>query len=78
MSNTQRLQAKVAELSAKCASYKDGIANLRTHLSGDKFKGADQDGARKDWIAVADVSRWLDCIENDAEEASSPAEGVAA
>jgi hypothetical protein len=67
--NIDELQEQVIDLTAQVKSFRDGIANLRTHLASEKFKGLASDGGRRDWIAIADVSRWLDCIELDAVDA---------
>lgn len=58
-----RLQSSVRELEQTIAAYSQGIADLRAHLQSAKFQGIDQDGDRKDWIATADVLRWLDGID---------------
>ena len=35
------------------------MMNFAEHLDLDKFKGVDEDGERKDWIATADVIQRL-------------------
>jgi hypothetical protein len=47
------------------------------HLHGEKFRGFEPDGSRKDWIAVADVLAWLTIIKDaepgQADDAVEPA-----
>ena len=58
-----RLQIEVAARDRALASARYHLQALRQHLDLPKFKGTDQDGDRKDWIATADVNHWLDPIE---------------
>jgi hypothetical protein len=55
-----QLQADLAEERAKLAATRAAIADLRSHLHGNKFQGCAPDGSRKDWIATADVWRWIE------------------
>lgn len=71
MNVIQRLRADNAMLRTQVAAYADGFAALRAHLDSSKFKGADLDGERKDWISTEDVRRWLAVIENDVNDPAS-------
>lgn len=62
MNYIQRLQAEVAELQAQQALIAERTQEFREHLNSPKF-GPQADGERGDWIAVADVQRWLTFIE---------------
>jgi hypothetical protein len=37
-----------------------GLTAFRIHIDGPKFQGVDTDGGRKDWIATADVTNWIE------------------
>jgi hypothetical protein len=52
---TQYLQDKIEAM-------KDEILAFRKHLQSAKFHNSDT--AQNDWIATADVNRWLDNINN--------------
>ena len=60
-----KLQQEVAARDRALISTRQGLRDLRQHLELPKFNGTDQDGERLDWIATADVSRWLDNIETN-------------
>ena len=57
-----RLQADVASAQAELAAKAEAIQAFHIHLAGEKFRGIEADGSRKDWIAVADVLAWLAII----------------
>jgi len=38
---------------------RDAAADFRAHLAGAKFQGFEEDGDRKDWIAVADAAAYV-------------------
>jgi hypothetical protein len=41
----------------------EALRAFRTHIASEKFSGFDQDGSRRDWIAVRDVdARLLEII----------------
>jgi outer membrane murein-binding lipoprotein Lpp len=63
-----RLEGEVKELNAKLAAMQEEIQNFRRHLQSSKFQNVEGQ-ERNDWIAVADVQRWLDNIVN-AEQSS--------
>jgi outer membrane murein-binding lipoprotein Lpp len=63
-----RLEGEVKELNAKLAAMQEEIQNFRRHLQSNKFQNVEGQ-ERNDWIAVADVQRWLDNIVN-AEQSS--------
>lgn len=62
MNHIVRLQADVATAHAALAAKAEAIQAFRVHLAGEKFRGIEADGSRKDWIAVADVLAWLATI----------------
>jgi hypothetical protein len=49
------------ELEERQKGYGERIEEFKDHLHSDKFKDFDING-RKDWIAVADVLRWVHYI----------------
>ena len=53
----------ITMLKEREAATEQWESQFRSHLHSDKFKGTDN-GERKDWIAVADVLRWLDTLNN--------------
>jgi hypothetical protein len=59
-----RLEAEVKEANAKLAAMQEQIIAFRQHLQSSKFQNTETE--RNDWIATADVQRWLDLI-RDAE-----------
>jgi hypothetical protein len=62
MNYIHRLQAGFNQARDQIAAIDAEIQAFRLHLTGDKFCGYEADGERKDWIATADVHRWLDRI----------------
>ncbi len=38
---------------------RDAATDFRAHLAGAKFQGFEQDGGRKDWIAVVDADAYV-------------------
>lgn len=44
---------------------RERIQELREHLASPKFNAVATDGSRTDWIATADVNRWLTYIVAD-------------
>lgn len=63
MNYIKRLELERAELQDRAALALDTARQFRAHLHSSKFQGVDQDGDRKDWIAVQDVLAYLDSIE---------------
>ena len=41
------------------------LTDFEAHLLSDKFTGTEPSGERKDWIAVADVLRWLELLKSE-------------
>jgi molecular chaperone GrpE (heat shock protein) len=62
------LQNELKDANAKLAAMQEEIQNFRRHLQSSKFQNVEGQ-ERNDWIAVADVQRWLDNIVN-AEQSS--------
>jgi acid stress-induced BolA-like protein IbaG/YrbA len=60
------LQNRVADLeraaAVRQANIQGWLHDFRAHLISAKFQGQDPDGSRRDWIATADVNRWLDTL----------------
>ncbi len=71
MNDIHPLQAEFTEAHDQLAAIHDEIRQFRIHLASDKFCGYEADGGRKDWIATADVHRWLDRIANAALPATA-------
>jgi len=59
MNYISRLQAEVASLEQEVRAMRDAAADFRAHLAGAKFQGFEEDGDRKDWIAVADAAAYV-------------------
>lgn len=57
-----RLENDLQAANDKLAAMKEEIQNFRRHLQSSKFVNTETE--RNDWIAVADVQRWLDNIVN--------------
>ena len=64
MNHIVRLQADLSAAHAAIAARDEAIQAFRVHLDGDKFRGVEAGGARKDWIAVADVLAWVRIIQS--------------
>lgn len=56
----QTLKTIVDERGERLAHLHERIEWMRSHLLSSKFCGVDTDGARKDWIATADVLRFIE------------------
>lgn len=63
MNYIKQLEADVAELNNVVFTRVDRIQEFRTLLQSSKFAPVQSDGSRGDWIATADVFRWLQYIE---------------
>jgi hypothetical protein len=59
-----RLREQVEGLEAGDKALRERIQEFRMHLAGPKFTGTEHDGSRKDWIATADVERWIEYVLN--------------
>lgn len=64
MNYIQKLQCDVVQLNGDILTRADRIAEFREHLQSSKFAPVQSDGSRGDWIATADVFRWLQYIED--------------
>ena len=62
MNHIQRLTADLQTANDKVAAMKEEIIAFRAHLQSPKFQNTDT--AQNDWIATADVQRWLTNIVN--------------
>ena len=56
----QTLQTIAADRAERLTQLHERIEWMRAHLLSSKFSGVDLDGARKDWIATADVLRFIE------------------
>lgn len=63
MNYIKRLEADLQTAEDKLAAMKEEIQNFRRHLQSSKFQNVEGQ-ERNDWIATADVLRWLDNINN--------------
>ena len=59
-----RLREQITTLAAGDKALRERIQEFRVHIAGPKFSGTEHDGSRKDWIATADVERWLEYVLN--------------
>ncbi|WP_459677985.1 hypothetical protein [Acidisoma sp. 7E03] len=59
MTYIRTLQGRLASAEEALRAKDEAVTEFRIHLDHPKFQGTDADGSRKDWIAVADVLRWL-------------------
>lgn len=59
-----RLEAEVREAQAAAQALADRFQVLREHLALPKYAPVQPDGTRGDWIATADVQRWLRYLEH--------------
>jgi len=56
------LEYSVKELTEKDNDIRERMDEFKAHLYSDKFINSDIERDRKDWIAVADVLRWINYI----------------
>jgi hypothetical protein len=61
MNYIKQLEADLAESNQIIYTRNDRVQELLEHLASAKFYSS-ADGDRADWIAVADVRRWLQYI----------------
>lgn len=59
-----QLEDQVTELAAQRTALEGRFQAMREHLARPKFAAVQPDGSRGDWIAIADVQRWLRYLEN--------------
>lgn len=62
MNYIKRLEADLQAAQDKMAAMQEAMQDFRRHLQSAKFVNTETE--RNDWIAVADVQRWLDNINN--------------
>ena len=62
MNYIKTLQAIGDERGQRLADLHQQIEWMRGHLLSPKFQGEDPDGSRRDWIATADVLRWIETL----------------
>ncbi len=55
MNYIKKLQEEVEEHKAARAEAVELIDEFMNHLQSTKFRGAEEDGTRRDWIATGDV-----------------------
>lgn len=63
MNYIKQLEADKAELNNTILTRAERIQELREYLASAKFNYDPADGSRTDWVALADVRRWLQYIE---------------
>jgi hypothetical protein len=63
LNHIQRLQADLTAANDKIAAMNEALNDLRRHLLSAKFQ-TPQNGERADWIATADVLRWVENIKS--------------
>ena len=56
----KKLEAIGTERAERLQAMHERIEWMRAHLLSAKFTGIDADGDRKDWIATADVLRFIE------------------
>lgn len=64
MNYIKQLEVAKVELNDAILTRAERIQEFRTHLQSSKFASVQSDGSRGDWIATADVFRWLQYIED--------------
>lgn len=62
MNHIKRLETDKSELLDAIITRDEKVQEFREYLQSSKF-GPQADGSRGDWIAVADVERWLRYID---------------
>lgn len=68
MNYIKQLEQERAELQNQLITRAERIQELREYLQSSKFAAVQSDGSRGDWVAVADVLRWLQFIEEPVGE----------
>jgi hypothetical protein len=56
----KKLEYEKAQLEGQIAALEEGLSAFRSHIDSPKFCGVEADGGRKDWIATADVTNWIE------------------
>jgi len=68
MNYIKQLEQERSELQEIIIARAERVQEFREHLLSSKFAPTQQDGSRGDWIAVADVFRWLQYVEDTRKE----------
>jgi len=68
MNYIKQLEQERSELQEIIIARAERVQEFREHLLSSKFAPIQLDGSRGDWIAVADVFRWLQYIEDTRKE----------
>jgi hypothetical protein len=63
MNYIKQLEADKVELNNVIITRAERVQELREYLASTKFNYDPADGSRTDWVALADVRRWLQYIE---------------
>lgn len=63
MNYIKQLEADKVELNNVIITRAERVQELREYLASTKFNYDPADGSRTDWVALADVKRWLQYIE---------------
>lgn len=63
MNYIKQLEADKVELNNAIITRAERVQELREYLASTKFNYDPADGSRTDWVALADVKRWLQYIE---------------
>lgn len=63
MNYIKQLEAEKAELNDVIVTRAERVQEFREYLASAKFNYDPSDGSRTDWVALADVRRWLQYIE---------------
>ena len=63
MNYIKQLEADKVELNNTIITRAERVQELREYLASTKFNYDPTDGSRTDWVALADVRRWLQYIE---------------
>jgi hypothetical protein len=64
MNHILKITEENRALRAKLTETAETLQAFRAFLSSSKFTGTEADGSRKDWIATADVAKFLRETEN--------------
>lgn len=67
MNYIKQLQTAKAELQDSIATRAERIREFREYLQSSKFAPVQSDGSRGDWIATAEVNRWLQYIDSPSD-----------
>lgn len=67
MNYIKQLESAKAELQDAVITRAEKVQEFREYLQSSKFAPVQPDGSRGDWIAVADVNRWLQYIDSPSE-----------